>query len=64
MGANGVRVGLEDNIYYNKGELATNEMLVARAARIAKECGRTIATAEDTREILGIKRKMLRRFSR
>ncbi|MBS5190060.1 MAG: 3-keto-5-aminohexanoate cleavage protein [Lachnospiraceae bacterium] len=57
MGANGVRVGLEDNIYYNKGELATNEMLVARAARIAKECGRTIATAEDTREILGLREK-------
>lgn len=56
MGVDGVRVGLEDNIFYNKGELATNAMLVERAARIAKDCGRTIATAEDAREILGLRR--------
>ncbi|MBT5832633.1 MAG: 3-keto-5-aminohexanoate cleavage protein, partial [Candidatus Latescibacteria bacterium] len=37
-----VRVGLEDNIYYRKGELATNEQLVARIARIAAEAERPV----------------------
>jgi 3-keto-5-aminohexanoate cleavage enzyme len=50
-----VRVGLEDNIYYRKGELATNEQLVARVARIAAELGRPIATPDEAREILGLK---------
>ncbi|HEY6580078.1 MAG TPA: 3-keto-5-aminohexanoate cleavage protein [Rubrobacter sp.] len=34
-----VRVGLEDNIYYAKGELATNEQLVERTVRIIRELG-------------------------
>ena len=50
-----VRVGLEDNIYYSKGRLATNEELVARVVRIATEAGRPVATPEQAREILGIK---------
>ena len=50
-----VRVGLEDNRYYERGELATNEDLVARAARIAEELGRPVATPEQTREILGLR---------
>lgn len=49
-----VRVGLEDNLYYRKGELATNEQLVARAARIAAEVGRPVATPDEAREILGL----------
>ena len=49
-----VRVGLEDNIYYRKGELATNEQLVARVARIAAELGRPVATPDEAREILGL----------
>ena len=32
-----VRVGLEDNAYYRKGELASNAQLVARAVRIARD---------------------------
>jgi len=47
-----VRVGLEDNIYYSKGRLATNDELVARVVRIATEMGRPIATAAQAREIL------------
>ncbi|MBC5829372.1 MAG: 3-keto-5-aminohexanoate cleavage protein [Candidatus Eremiobacteraeota bacterium] len=47
-----VRVGLEDNIYYSKGRLATNEELVARVARIAQELGRPIATPQQAREAL------------
>lgn len=50
-----VRVGLEDNIYYRKGELATsNAQLVERVVRIAKEMGRKIATPAKAREILKI----------
>jgi uncharacterized protein (DUF849 family) len=55
-GCNGLRVGLEDNIYMSKGVLATNEQLVARACELGKLAGREIATAEDAREILGITR--------
>ena len=60
MGGN-VRVGIEDNIYYDndKKVLATNEMLVQRLARLAKEVGREIATAKEAREILGIPNKSL-----
>lgn len=54
-GADGVRVGLEDNIYYDHGVLATNEDLVARAVRVAKEFNRPVATPAQAREILGIK---------
>lgn len=50
-----VRVGLEDNIYYRKGELATNAQLVARTVRIARELGKEPATPDEAREILGLK---------
>ena len=50
-----VRVGMEDNIYYRKGELAeSNAQLVERTARIAKELERPIATPAETRDILGL----------
>ena len=49
-----VRVGLEDNNYYNKGVLATNEMLVARTVRIAKELTLEIASPAEARETLGL----------
>jgi len=50
-----VRVGLEDNIYYRRGELAeSNAQLVRRAARIADELERPIATTAETRELLGL----------
>lgn len=51
-----VRVGLEDNIYYSKGRLATNEELVARVVRIAGELGRPIATPDEARAILRLPR--------
>jgi 3-keto-5-aminohexanoate cleavage enzyme len=53
MGGN-VRVGLEDNIYYKKGELATNERLVQRIVRMSKELGREVATPDEARKILGL----------
>lgn len=50
-----VRVGFEDNIYFRKRELATNNaQLVERIARISRELDRPVATPDDTRSILGI----------
>lgn len=48
------RTGLEDTILYDKGILATNEMLVKRIVRISKELGREIASPNDARKILGM----------
>lgn len=56
MGCNGIRVGLEDNIYYSHGVKATNAQLVERAVTLAKLSGREIASAEEARQILGIRR--------
>lgn len=55
MGGN-IRVGLEDNIYYdnNKTTLTTNEMLIQRVVRFAKEIGREVAPPQEAREIIGI----------
>lgn len=50
-----VRVGLEDNNYYRRGELARNEQLVARTCRIATELGLEIATPGQAREMLGLR---------
>lgn len=50
-----VRVGLEDNIYYRRGEKATgNAQLVERAARIANELNRDVATPAVARRMLGL----------
>ena len=48
----GLRVGLEDNVMLDKGVLATNVQLVERAVRLSEEAGRSIATAQEAREIL------------
>ena len=48
-----VRVGLEDNIYIDKGVLASsNSQLVEKVVEIAKKYNRQIATPKDTRRIL------------
>jgi uncharacterized protein (DUF849 family)/N-acetylglutamate synthase-like GNAT family acetyltransferase len=51
-----VRVGIEDAIYYDydKTRLATNEELVKRIVRIAKELQRDIPTGEETRKMVGL----------
>jgi len=49
-----VRVGLEDNIYYAKGDLARNEDLVARTRRLAMELQRGVASPDEARKILGL----------
>lgn len=54
LGGN-VRVGMEDNILYAKGQLAkSNVEFVERTKRIVTELGKTIATPDETREILGL----------
>ena len=50
------RVGLEDNLYLNKGEFATNTQLVERAVRIIRETGREPATSDQAAKKLGISR--------
>ena len=51
-----VRTGLEDNVYYHRGELATsNAQLVERLVRIAGEMGRPVATPAQTRHLLGLR---------
>lgn len=52
-----VRVGLEDNVYYTRGVLATNIALVKRMVNIAKAMGRDIATPAEAREILTLREK-------
>ena len=51
-----VRVGLEDNVYYWRGELAeSNAQLVERVVRVANELGRPVATPDEARSILGLR---------
>ena len=52
-----VRVGLEDNLYYKKGELATNERLIERIVKLAGEVGREVATPDEARKILHLPQK-------
>lgn len=55
-----VRVGLEDNIYLDKGVLAKgNADLVNKVVTIAKKYGREIATPKETRKILKIVKEKL-----
>jgi len=50
-----VRVGMEDNIYYRRGEkLQSNAQVVERTVRIATELNREIATSAQTRRMLGL----------
>lgn len=48
-----VRVGLEDNFYIEQGRMAaSNAELVEKAARLAAEIGRPIASVDEARKIL------------
>jgi 3-keto-5-aminohexanoate cleavage enzyme len=51
-----VRVGFEDNVFLRRGELAkSNADLVKKAANIARELERPIASPDEARVILGLK---------
>lgn len=49
-----VRVGLEDNLMYSKGVLATNEMQVERQIRMLTELGMEPASPGEAREMIGL----------
>ena len=52
-----IRVGMEDNVMYSKGKLAdSNVQFVDRARRVIEEFGREVATPDEAREILSLKR--------
>jgi uncharacterized protein (DUF849 family) len=52
-----VRVGLEDNIYIRRGELANgNAPLVERAVTIIEALGSRVATPAEARTYLGLTR--------
>jgi 3-keto-5-aminohexanoate cleavage enzyme len=50
-----VRVGFEDNVYFEKGVLAdSNAQFVKRAVELVKAAGRDVATPDDVRGRLGV----------
>ena len=55
LGGN-IRVGLEDNLYLEKGVFASNGQLVERACNIVQLMGCTIQTPSEARQTLGLKR--------
>ena len=49
-----MRTGLEDNLWFRRGQPATNAALVERVVRIAAELGRPVATPAEARTLLGL----------
>ena len=56
LGGN-LRVGLEDNLYLGKGQLASNGQLVTRAKEVIESMGGRLASAQEARDRLGLKGK-------
>ena len=52
-----VRVGLEDNLFLEKGVLATNAQLVEKAVRIVTDLGANILGPEDVRRKLSLQKR-------
>jgi uncharacterized protein (DUF849 family) len=52
-----VRVGLEDNLFLEKGVLATNAQLVEKAAGVIEGMGARIAGPDAVRESLGLTKR-------
>jgi uncharacterized protein (DUF849 family) len=52
-----VRVGLEDNLWLEKGVLATNAQLVEKAATIVTNMGATLMTPAEVREKLKLQKR-------
>ena len=52
-----VRVGLEDNLWLGKGQLATNEALVERAVTIIGALGARVIGPEDVRQRLALTKR-------
>ena len=51
------RVGLEDNLYLGRGQLATNGALVERARSILDSIGASVMTPAETRDALSLRRR-------
>ena len=51
------RVGLEDNLYLGKGELASNGQLVQRACRILDSIGVAVMSPAEARSYLGLQKR-------
>ncbi len=49
------RVGLEDNLYLDRGVLASNAQLVERAVEIVERLGARVVAPEEAREQLGLR---------
>jgi uncharacterized protein (DUF849 family) len=49
-----VRVGLEDNLYLDRGVFASNADLVARAADLIRTMGARVQSADEARSTLGL----------
>lgn len=56
LGGN-LRVGLEDNLYLGKGQLASNAQLVTRAKEVIEAMGGRLASPQEARDRLGLKSK-------
>lgn len=52
-----VRVGLEDNLWLGKGELAQNWQLVERAASIVENLGARVIGPDEVRQKLGLQKR-------
>ena len=52
-----VRVGLEDNLWLEKGVLATNAQLVERAATIIENMGSKVMGPQEVRDLLKLKKQ-------
>ncbi len=58
MGADGIRVGFEDNVRIGKGRLAaSNAELVEDAAMLVRTLGRRVATPEEVRSRIGLSQR-------
>ncbi len=57
LGGANVRVGLEDNLYLRKGELASNGQLVARAKTIMEAMGVRVLEPAEVRERLELSKR-------
>jgi len=56
LGGN-LRVGLEDNLYLGRGQLASNGQLVTRAKEVIESMGGRLASPQEARDRLGLKKK-------
>jgi uncharacterized protein (DUF849 family) len=52
-----VRVGLEDNLWLEKGVLATNAQLVEKAATIVTNMGASLMTPAEVRDKLQLQKR-------